>query len=137
MIEREWHKSEKHIEALKKELRDVRVAWENNGYDFAKYFLIEEDIMRFARDSDILTGPGRGSGYSSVLLHCLGIAYGVDPLEYGLLWERFLGFDDKFFVKESDFGFEEEKIIDVNSLNDDDLEEDREVEEDLGEIDRY
>lgn len=137
MQERGWDKSEKHIERLKKELRDVRVAWENNGYDFAKYFLIEEDIMRYARESGILTGPGRGSGVASVLLHSLGIAYGLDPLEYNLLWERFLGFDDKYFIKESDFGFNEDKKEVNNSIEYNELDEDRDVEEDLGGVDRY
>jgi len=60
MKKRGWDKSPDHVATLKKELKDVRVAWENNGYDFATYFLIEEDIMKFANDSDILTGPGRG-----------------------------------------------------------------------------
>ena len=50
-----------------------------------------------------MTGCGRGSGFGSLLLKCLGITYGVDPLEYDLLWERFLGFDSKKFIKMSDF----------------------------------
>lgn len=99
-----WDKSEKHIEALKKELEDVRVAKLNNDYDFAKYFLIVADYIDKAKELGTLVGCGRGSGYASVLLRCLGITYGVDPLEFSLIWERFLGFDNLQFIKETDFG---------------------------------
>lgn len=101
-----WDKSEEHIERLKMELQDVLVAKESNNYDFSTYFLIVRDYIKYARDNNILIGCGRGSGYASVLLRCLGITYGVDPLKYGLLWERFLGFDDLQFIKEADFGFD-------------------------------
>ena len=61
------------------------------------------DYINYSRENNILTGCGRGSGFGSLLLKCLGITYGVDPLEHDLLWERFLGFDSKKFVKLSDF----------------------------------
>jgi len=102
-----WDKSEKHIEALKRELEDVRVAKENNNYDFATYFLIIRDYVKYAKDNGILVGAGRGSGYASVMLRCLDITSGVDPLKYSLLWERFLGFSSLQFIKPSDFGFED------------------------------
>jgi DNA polymerase III alpha subunit len=88
-----WDKSEKHIKALKKEIEDVRVAKVNNDYDFAKYFLIVKDYIDASRNAGILVGSGRGSGYASVMLRCLDITYGVDPMKYDLIWERFLGFD--------------------------------------------
>ena len=87
-----WDKSPKHIEAFNKELADVRVAKENNNYDFATYFLIVMDYVNFARDHDILVGAGRGSGAASVLLRCLDITRTVDPIKFSLLWERFLAF---------------------------------------------
>ena len=131
-----WENSTEHIVALKKELEDVRIAKENNNYDFATYFLIVMDYIQYARNNDIFLGPGRGSGYASVLLRCLGITYGIDPLIKGkLLWERFLGFDSRKFIKESDFGFEEnivQKIIETEVEEDD-----RELEDDLGGVDRY
>ncbi|MBT6049598.1 MAG: DNA polymerase III subunit alpha, partial [Candidatus Scalindua sp.] len=92
MIDLGWEKSEPHIEALKKELADIQVAKDNNNYDFATYFLIVWDIANFARREGIFMAPGRGSGYASVLLRCLKVCYGPDPLEYGLFWERFLAF---------------------------------------------
>jgi len=101
-----WDKSKKHVKRLGQELEDIKVAYENNNYDFATYFLIVWDYVNYAKEHGILTGPGRGSGYASVLLHCLGIAYGLDPVgEFPMLWERFLAFDDLKYVKESDFGF--------------------------------
>ena len=129
-----WDKSPEHVEALKMELNDVKIAYESNHYDFSTYFLIVRDYIKDAKDKGILVGCGRGSGYASVLLRCIEITYGVDPLKYGLLWERFLGFDDKRFIKESDFGFEEDL---VQAAADRDLEEDRELEDDLGGVDRY
>ena len=93
-----------HIEALKKEIQDIQVAKDNNNYDFATYFLIVNDYFQFARREGIVVGCGRGSGYASILLRALGITYGPDPLKFGLLWERFLGFDTRMFLTEDDFG---------------------------------
>ena len=137
-----WNNSPAHVACLKKELGDVRVAQENNGYDFATYFLVVWDYINAARKKKILTGCGRGSGYASILLRTLGITYGPDPLKYNLLWERFLGFDDKRFYLASDFGLEEE--VDIAALVDaaedeeeDDLFEERGIEDDAGGVDRY
>ncbi|MDN7240258.1 DNA polymerase III subunit alpha [Planococcus sp. N028] len=56
---------------------------------YIDYFLIVTDFMKFARDNEILTGPGRGSSASSLVAFSLRIT-DVDPLEHGLLFERFL-----------------------------------------------
>lgn len=56
---------------------------------FNAYFLIVWDYVRFAREHDILVGPGRGSAAGSVVAYLLGIT-GLDPLKYHLLFERFL-----------------------------------------------
>ncbi len=56
---------------------------------FNDYFLIVWDIIRFAHQQNILTGPGRGSAAGSLVAYCLGIT-DVDPLKYDLLFERFL-----------------------------------------------
>ncbi|MER2191065.1 MAG: DNA polymerase III subunit alpha [Solibacillus sp.] len=60
-----------------------------NSMGYADYFLIVEDFMRFAREANILTGPGRGSSASSLVAYALQITQ-VDPLQYDLLFERFL-----------------------------------------------
>ncbi len=127
-----WDKSQKHIDALKMELADVKIAYDNNNYDFSTYFLIVRDYIQYAKDNNILVGSGRGSGYASILLRCLGITYGVDPLEYNMLWARFLGFSSQRFIKESDFGFEKE-LLQPSLIK----EESRDIEDDLGGVDRY
>ena len=56
---------------------------------YADYFLIVADIVRFAKHAKIPVGPGRGSAASSLVAFVLGITE-VDPLRWGLLFERFL-----------------------------------------------
>src|SRR6185312_11034275 len=56
---------------------------------FAGYFLIVSDFIRWAKSRDIPVGPGRGSGAGSVVAWCLKIT-DLDPLRFGLLFERFL-----------------------------------------------
>ncbi|ANU12723.1 DNA polymerase III alpha subunit [Planococcus halocryophilus Or1] len=56
---------------------------------FIDYFLIVADFMKYAKDQDIMTGPGRGSSASSLVAYSLKIT-DVDPIEHGLLFERFL-----------------------------------------------
>jgi DNA polymerase-3 subunit alpha len=56
---------------------------------FNDYFLIVADFMGWARDQDIPVGPGRGSGAGCLVAYVLGIT-DIDPLRFGLLFERFL-----------------------------------------------
>ncbi len=56
---------------------------------FSGYFLIVWDFVKYAKDSGIAVGPGRGSAAGSIVAYCLRIT-DVDPLRYGLLFERFL-----------------------------------------------
>jgi len=56
---------------------------------FIEYFLITWDFVRFAKEEGIPVGPGRGSAAGSIVAYSLGIT-AVDPLEYDLLFERFL-----------------------------------------------
>ncbi len=56
---------------------------------FTGYFLIVWDFIRYALDHDIPVGPGRGSGAGSIVAYALHIT-NIDPLKYGLLFERFL-----------------------------------------------
>ncbi|MBS4208781.1 DNA polymerase III subunit alpha [Bacillus sp. FJAT-50079] len=60
-----------------------------NEMGFNDYFLIVWDFMKYARDHGILTGPGRGSAAGSLVAYLLHIT-DVDPIRYGLLFERFL-----------------------------------------------
>ena len=59
---------------------------------YASYFLIVWDFYNFARQSGIVVGPGRGSAAGSLVSYCLGIT-NLDPLEHGLIFERFLNID--------------------------------------------
>ncbi|MFB0528249.1 MAG: DNA polymerase III subunit alpha, partial [bacterium] len=56
---------------------------------FASYFLIVWDFIEYAKHQKIMVGPGRGSGAGSLVAYLLGITE-LDPLKYGLLFERFL-----------------------------------------------
>ncbi len=56
---------------------------------FVNYYLIVWDFIRYAKSVGIPVGPGRGSGAGSLCAYCVGIT-GIDPLRYGLLFERFL-----------------------------------------------
>ena len=56
---------------------------------FAGYFLIVQDFINWAKDHGIPVGPGRGSGAGSLVAYALGIT-DLDPIPYGLLFERFL-----------------------------------------------
>ena len=60
-----------------------------NSMGYTGYFLIVWDFIRFARESNIPVGPGRGSGAGSLVAYSLRIT-DIDPLKYGLLFERFL-----------------------------------------------
>lgn len=60
-----------------------------NSMGFAGYFLIVADFIRWAKAHGISVGPGRGSGAGSIVAYALQIT-DLDPLQYGLLFERFL-----------------------------------------------
>ncbi|MGI9322165.1 MAG: hypothetical protein ACR2PJ_01155, partial [Pseudomonadales bacterium] len=60
-----------------------------NKMGFPGYFLIVMEFIQWAKDNDIPVGPGRGSGAGSLVAYALGIT-DIDPLEYDLLFERFL-----------------------------------------------
>ena len=70
-------------ERLRFELKTVR------EMGFADYFLIVWDFIHFAKQNGVSVGPGRGSSAGSLAAYCLEIT-DVDPMRYGLLFERFL-----------------------------------------------
>lgn len=70
---------------------------------YADYFLIVADYIQFARSKHILTGPGRGSSASSLVAYTLRIT-DVDPIQYGLLFERFLN-PDRITLPDIDVDF--------------------------------
>lgn len=78
---------------------------------FAKYFLNIRETIVWAKDNGILVGVGRGSGAGSVLNYCLKIT-DIEPLKYGLLFERFLN-PDRISMPDIDTDFEKRFKDDV------------------------
>lgn len=77
---------------------------EKTGYP--GYFLIVEDFITAARNMGVSVGPGRGSAAGSAVAYCLGIT-NMDPIEYDLLFERFLN-PDRVSMPDIDIDFEDE-----------------------------
>lgn len=86
---------EEHIDLLDKYGEDVigeRIDREIDVIEYGEvedYFLVLRDIVNWCRDNNILLGAGRGSAAGSLVTYLLGITK-VDPMRYGLLFERFL-----------------------------------------------
>ena len=78
---------------------------------FAAYFLVVWDLIRFARDSNIRVGPGRGSAAGCCVAYCLKIV-DLDPIRYDLLFERFLNPGRKQ-MPDIDMDFDERYRADV------------------------
>lgn len=75
--------AETYEKRLKRELKDI------DEMGFADYFLIVHDVLSWVHGENILVGYGRGSAGGSLVSYSLNITK-IDPLKYGLIWERFL-----------------------------------------------
>ncbi len=95
----------KYIERLKYELNII------NELNFCDYFLIVYDYVKFAKENNILVGPGRGSSAGSLVSYCLGIIE-IDPLKYDLLFERFLN-KERATMPDIDIDFDRERRDEV------------------------
>ncbi|MCD8350150.1 MAG: DNA polymerase III subunit alpha [Planctomycetaceae bacterium] len=78
---------------------------------FPDYFLIVWDVVNFARQSGIPVGPGRGSAAGSIIAYGLGIT-NLDPLKYGLFFERFLN-EGRNEMPDIDLDFDKERRQEV------------------------
>lgn len=78
---------------------------EKMGY--VNYYLIVHDFVRYAKSVDLPVGPGRGSGAGSLAAYCLGIT-GIDPIQYDLLFERFLN-PERVSMPDFDIDFSDER----------------------------
>ncbi|KKU79777.1 MAG: polymerase III, alpha subunit protein [Candidatus Peregrinibacteria bacterium GW2011_GWA2_47_7] len=92
-------------ERLEYELGVIHTA----GFD--TYFLIVHDLVQFAKKEGVIVGPGRGSAAGSIVSYCLNITT-VDPLQYGLLFERFLN-PDRVSMPDIDIDFDDERRAEV------------------------
>ncbi|SDZ54607.1 DNA polymerase-3 subunit alpha [Evansella caseinilytica] len=79
--------------------------------NYEDYFLIVADFMNFAARQGIVTGPGRGSAAGSIVAYVLGITK-VDPLKYGLLFERFLN-PERVSMPDIDIDFQDDRRDEV------------------------
>lgn len=73
---------------------------------FPGYFLIVQDFLHAAREMGVSVGPGRGSAAGSAVAYCLKIT-DIDPIKYGLLFERFLNLD-RISMPDIDIDFDED-----------------------------
>ena len=96
---------QKYIDRLKYELDVI------DDMEFNDYFLVVHDYVKYAKENDILVGPGRGSAASSLVSYLLDIIT-IDPLKYDLLFERFLNKMRKT-MPDIDIDFEDSKRLDV------------------------
>ena len=92
--------SEEVIERLEFELETII------SMGFPGYFLIVQDFIAAARKLGVIVGPGRGSAAGSIVSYCLHIT-DLDPLKYGLLFERFLN-PDRISLPDIDVDFDDD-----------------------------
>ncbi len=78
-----------------------------NSMNYPSYFLIVSDYIRWAKKNSIPVGPGRGSGAGSLVAYSLDIT-DLDPIEFNLIFERFLN-PDRISMPDFDIDFCEEK----------------------------
>ncbi len=78
-----------------------------NSMDYSSYFLIVSDYIKWAKKNLIPVGPGRGSGAGSLVAYCLDIT-DLDPIEFDLIFERFLN-PDRVSMPDFDIDFCEEQ----------------------------
>jgi DNA polymerase-3 subunit alpha len=84
-----------------------------NSMGYVDYYLIVNDFVRYAKNNKIPVGPGRGSGAGSLAAYCMGIT-AIDPIRFGLLFERFLN-PERISMPDFDIDFSDElrwKVID-------------------------
>ena len=92
---------EEYISRTKEELKVI------SEMGYSDYFLIVKDFIDYARNNDIIVGPGRGSAVGSLVSYLLNIT-SADPLKYGLIFERFLN-KERQTLPDIDVDFEDDK----------------------------
>ena len=96
---------QKYASRLRTELEII------NKMGYCDYFLIVADYVKYAKDNQILVGPGRGSAAGSLVSYTLNITT-VDPLKYDLFFERFLN-PERVTMPDIDIDFEDERREEV------------------------
>ncbi|MGC8900093.1 MAG: DNA polymerase III subunit alpha [bacterium] len=93
-----WNRLELELETIKQT-------------NFSSYFLIVRDIIQYAKAHNIPTGPGRGSAAGSLVAYAIGII-GIDPIKYGLYFERFLN-KSRISLPDIDMDFSADRVDEV------------------------
>ena len=107
------------FEETKKNIYIQRLEYELNQIKkmgFSSYFLIVYDFIQWSKDNDVPVGPGRGSGAGSLVAYSLGITT-LDPIDHGLLFERFLN-PERISMPDFDIDFcmeKRDRVIDYVS----------------------
>lgn len=113
LLERYANSEQWHDEAFRNQAQE-RLAYELDvieSMDYADYFLIVWDFIRFAHEEGIRVGPGRGSSAGSLVAYVLRIT-DVDPIRYRLLFERFLN-PERISMPDIDIDFDDERRDEV------------------------
>lgn len=97
--------SKVYIDRIKYELNVIK------EMGFCNYFLVVMDYVRYAKESGILVGPGRGSAAGSLVAYVLEITE-IDPIRYNLMFERFLN-SKRVTMPDIDIDFENNRRSDV------------------------
>ncbi len=105
LVKRNPNYDEVYVKRLKYELDVI------NKMDFADYFLIVYDYVKYAKNNGIMVGVGRGSAAGSLVSYVLGIT-DIDPIEYDLLFERFLN-PERVSYPDIDIDFEDTRRDEV------------------------
>lgn len=97
--------SSEYLDRLENELQVI------DEMGFNDYFLIVYDYVLYSKKNNILVGPGRGSAAGSLVSYTLGIT-DIDPIKYGLLFERFLN-KERVTMPDIDIDFDANKRMEV------------------------
>jgi DNA polymerase-3 subunit alpha len=107
-------------EGMKKRIKDITPETEErlmyelgviSKMKFSGYFLIVADFINAAKEKGVLVGPGRGSAAGSLVCYCMGIT-NVNPLDYNLLFERFLN-PERVSMPDIDIDFQDDRRDEV------------------------
>ncbi len=106
ILKKNNNKSDDQIKSIYKDrlLHEIEII---NSMDYSSYFLIVSDYIKWAKKNSIPVGPGRGSGAGSLVAYCLDIT-DLDPIEFDLIFERFLN-PDRISMPDFDIDFCEEQ----------------------------
>ena len=117
-IEQGWRFRMRHNPRMKTHVAEYRSRLKHEvsvieSKNFQNYFLMVSDLVRYAKDSDIAVGPGRGSSAASLVAYLLRITE-IDPVPHPMLFERFLD-QTRIDEPDIDIDFQDDRRLEVFS----------------------